>query len=323
MTTLPYTIPFTGFSHLGFLSCVAGVLTYLEQTNPSPLYPTASQQKLYFLLGTLCGQNSRFDYFDETKNIPASIDEQIDFVFGFMGYRYEFVEKPADYTTRITASIENGYPVLAELDAYNTYRVIIGCENGTMVYANPKDAQGDTADPTLDHVKRLIIVTERMQPIYTLLDGLKNVEASLVYSIESVWPEILSHFPEFFDAWDKMYQKEPFEKTKAAFERLLRLMWNFDHCHNVSEAFGTIAKDLQDTRLKELCRHIDGGYRDSHDMQWAMQALYDLRDWNKREWCSKELGMFIHANHGIVRLCDNDKNTLADVREMIAILENM
>ncbi len=321
MKTIAYNIPFTAFSHLGFLSCAAGVLTYLEQTNPAPRYPAVSQQKLYFILGTLCGKNARIDYFDESKNILASIDEQIDFVFGFMGYRYRIVDSFADFHARIEASVEAGYPVLAELDAYNEFRVIIGYENGAVVYAKPKAAQGDTADPALDRIKRLIVITERVLPIYSLVDGLKKVEEALVFSIETVWGEILTHFPEDYKTWDKTYQNEPFEKTKAAFERLMKLMWNFDHCHNVSSAFNVIAVHMQDARLKKLCRVIDRAYGDSHDMQWAMQALYDLRDWNKREWKSKELGMFIHANRGLHELRENDRRVLETVREMIAISE--
>ena len=135
-----------------------------------------------------------------------------------------------------------------------------------------------------------------------------------------IWDDLRSRFEHYWDS----YKGKSLEETKALFERLMNMMWNFDRCHNVSETFAHKAYPaLCDDRLADLCREIDRCYSDTHDMQWALQSLHDLRHWDHAEWCSKEYGMFLFAQMGIDRLKKNDENVLACVREMIRILERM
>lgn len=331
MATLPYTIPFTGFSHLGFLSCMAGVHAYLNLDNavrerPNAwdysTSPGAVQEDWYFTFGTMCGKNSSLERFEPSKNPAADQTEYADFCMKFAGYGYRLINCPEEFLPAVTASVEHGFPAIAVTCKDNDCRVIIGCEDGTLVFADPTGAQGDTSDPAPEDIREIYVITDRRTPEYSLLDGLKAMEKSLVRAIDDVWLETRSYFPEDFETWDGMYQKEPFEKTKDAFARLLHLMWNFDHCHNVSSTFAhKIHPELQDDRLAKLCEKIDGAYFDSHNMQWAMQSLYDLRDWEKREWCSKEFGMFLFTAMGLDRLRENDRTVLEAVREMIRILE--
>lgn len=331
MSTLNYGVPFTGFSHMGFLSCMAGVHTYLNILNAKKARPNAwgygtepgnIQEDWYFTLGTLCGKNSTIEPFDTSKNTANDQTIYADFCMKFCGYNYMAVESADEILSAAADSIDKGFPAIAVTAKENECRVIIGEENGKLIFADKTGAQGDNAEPTLAEIRRVYIITERTEPEYSLIDGLKNMERSLLNSIEVVWEETRSNFPGEYDDWDRMYQKEDFEKTKAAFARLLSLMWNFDHCHNVSSSFAhKVYAPLQDDRLAELCREIDNAYYDAHNMQWAMQSMYDLRDWSKREWYSKEFGMFMFADMGIERLINDDKKVLAAVRKMIEILE--
>lgn len=50
-------------------------------------------------------------------------------------------------------------------------------------------------------------------------------------------------------------------------------------------------------------------------------SIYDCRDWNKREWESKENGMCMFAQWALKTLRENDEAVLGYVREIIKILE--
>ncbi len=328
MKTLDYAIPFNGFSHLDLLSCLAGIHTYLTRdaipdARPNAwdyhTSPRAMQEDWYFTLGTMTGQNAYLDRFDGAPSRPDQLDS-LDFCMGFLGYAYRVVTGSA--IAEAAASIDRGYPAIAVLRGSHDCRVVIGYTDDGLVYAPPKGAQGDTADPTPDMLEQVIVITGTELPRFTLVDGLRNIERVLNAMLENVWPEQRSHFPGTWGPWAAAYRDRPAE-TKAAFHRLMQLMWNFDHCHNVSSTFAhKIYLPLCDDRLADLCREIDAAYAKSHDMQWALQALHDLRDWEKTEWCSKEFGMFLFADIGLSCLEKEDRCVLSAVRRMLDVLES-
>ncbi len=329
MTKLDFNIPFTGFSHHSFLSAAAAVHTYFTYPNAPAEYkngwdyhitPRGMQEDWYFILGTMSGKNSLMDNFDDSIDNPDADTAYCDFCMKFLGYRYTVAE--SDFADALQKSIKQGNPAIALLkdraDGRNCF-VLIGYDEEKPIAADHSGAQGDNTPPTYDEIEKLYVITEQCAPEYTLIDGLRNMERSLVSVLDGgIWDDLRSRFEHYWDS----YKNKPLEETKALFERLMNMMWNFDHCHNVSETFAHKAYPaLGDDRLAELCRKIDMYYSDTHDMQWAMQSLHDLRHWDHAEWCSKEYGMFLFAQMGIDRLKKNDENVLACVQEMIRTLE--
>ncbi len=329
MYTLPFNIPFTGFSHHSFLSAAAAVHTYFAYPNAPTEYkngwdyhitPGGMQEDWYFILGTMSGKNSLMNNFDGSINIPDGDTAYCDFCMKFLGYRYTVAE--SDFADALRESIERGNPAIALLKERSDGRscfVLIGYDEVNPIAADHTGAQGSNIPPTYDEIEKLYIITEKCEPEYTLIDGLRNIERSLMSVLDGgIWDDLRSRFEHYFDS----YKDKPLEETKALFERLMNMMWNFDRCHNVSSTFGHKAyPELRDDRLADLCRKIDAHYFDTHEMMWAMQALHDVRHWDHAEWCSKENGMFLFAQMGIDRLKKNDENVLACVREMIRILE--
>lgn len=329
MKKLDFNIPFTGFSHLDFLSSSAAVHTYFTYPDAPTEYkngwnyriaPDAMQEDWYFTLGTMSGHNSLMENFDKSIKKPNTDTDYCDFCMKFFGYRYSVAE--ADFKAALKASIDDGNPAIALLNKRGPGRncaVLIGYDENSPISADAGGAQGENLAPTYDDIEKLYVITEMGEPEHTLLDCLKNIEKSLESVFEKgIWDDLKNRF-EFFGGG---YNDRPIEETKALFKRLMEMMWDFDRCHNVSTTFGhKVYPALWDDRLAELCRELDFYYCDTHNMQWAMQTLHDLRKWDKKEWISKEYGMFLFAQMGIDRLKKNDENVLECVKKMIEIIK--
>lgn len=341
MPTLDFHVPFTGFADLSFYNCFAAAYVYLEGFEPVTDYDcarkttgnctgcgncrktlSAIQEDWYFIFGTFTGDFSHWEMFDgNTADRPPHEDESyVDFCMKLAGYTYQKVT--SDFKSALVASIDNARPVIAVLKdrKKGACRLLIGYDGDTTLMANPKGSQNeDAVAPQYDEIEYLYVITACGQPTCTLLDGLKNIERTLVSVLErGVWEDFRRHFA----FWDGGLKDKPFEETKATFARATQLCWNFDHCHNVAETFRhQVFPALQDDRLEPYRNEIDRAYDNSHNSQWAMMALHDCRDWSKREWESKEWGMCIYAEWTIDQLKKNDEDVLASIRGMIKILE--
>ncbi len=327
MKKLDFDTPFSGFSHMGFFNCMAAVHTHFAFPQAPTEYkngwdyeisPGGMQEDWLFLFGTMSGYNSTLESLDGQKQRPADQSVYADFCMKFAGMRYHTVTDAAGFKDALVDSIERGYPVIAVLNQPNQCRVLIGCDEDAILCADPQGVEVPTEDVTYADIKALYVITERGEPEYTLVDGLKNLEASLVAVLDGrYWDMIVKQF----DYWENGYAEKPLEETKKLFERLTALMCNFDHCHNVSTVFCHKAHpELWDDRLAKASVKIDGAYFDAHETQWALQALHDCRHWHHPEWCSKESGMFMFVRIGAENLRKDDKAVLAAVRKMIAVL---
>ncbi len=337
MKTCNFMVPFTGFSTLSRLSCFAAIYVHLEGLRGDGAYECAQekgqhctvcgncrssnqglQQEWYFAFGALSGVNGRYGNFDGTLDTGYHSDSVIEFCMGYAGYEYRTVTE--DFAAAVRESIDRGYPILAVLhhDEHGACRVITGYDDNGPLVADPQNSQNpDAVSLTYEEIAYLFVITGRGTPKYTLLDGLKNMEASLTFTLEQVWDD----YRDRFNYWDDL-QHKPFEETKARFARAVQMSWNFDHCHNVAEVFRhRMVPGLEDARFDGVCQVIDAAYDSSHNCQWAMMGLYDCRDWNKREWCSKEEGLCMYARWTIEQLKKNDEAVRDAVRKMIGILE--
>ena len=328
MKKLDFNISFTGFSNMDFLSAMAAVHTnFIFPHAPSEynngydyhITPGGMQEDWYFILGTMSGQFSLAENFDKSIKKPdSSAAFYREFCMKFLGYRYTVAE--SEFAAALKTSIDRGKPVIAVLNQRSFGRncsVLIGYEEDNPIAAEPKGAQGENAAPTYADIESLYIITDKCEPEYTLIDGLRNIESSLKSVLDcGIWDDLKSRF-DFFKGG---YKTKPIEEIKVLFCRLREMMWDFDRCHNVSSVFAHKAYSaLQDDRLAGLCHKIDEAYSDTHDIQWALQALYDLRHWNKKEWYSLENGMFMFAQSGIERLKKNDEIVLSCVQKMIDV----
>ena len=339
MTALDFRVPFTGFADLSFYNCFASAYVYLKGFEEVTDYDcarknggqctgcgncrqtlSAIQEDWYFIFGTLTGDFSHWESFDGTAvKVPHEDEKYVDFCMKLAGFAYQKIT--SDFKSALTASIANARPAIAVLKdrKKGACRLLVGYDEDAVFIANPQGSQnGDAVAPRYDEIDYMYVITDCGEPTRTLLDGLKNIERTLVSVLDGgVWED----FRRRFTFWDGLKDR-PFEDTKAVFARATQLCWNFDHCHNVAETFRhQVFPALCDDRLRTYLNAIDYAYDSSHTCQWAMMALHDCRDWSKREWESKEAGMCLYAEWTIDQLKKNDEDVLAAVRGMIQILE--
>lgn len=339
MKKLSFPIHFTGFSILDHLSCFAAIYVYVEGMRGNGEFECVQekgkgcavcgncrssnlglQQEWYFAFGSLTGCNSRYESFDGSIKVDGDRDKELEFCMGYSGYKYKKVTD--NFKVELIESIDRGYPVLAVMKdrSAGPCRVLIGYDDDTTIMAEPAESQNQNAfAPDYNGIEAMYVITEKGAPKYTFVDGLRNIERSLINTIENVWDDYASYF-KYHDYWEKNLKDNP-EEIKRRFDRARQMSWNFDHCHNFSQFFiHQIVPELKDSRLDGLCRKIDAAYCDSHNQQWAMIGLFDGRDWSKRIWESEEAGFILLARWLVEHLKQNDEIVLSAIREMIAIL---
>lgn len=344
MLSLPFAIPFTGFSNLDFISVLSSVTLYLEgRTAGSNDYDCSREttgnctgcgncknslhnihEQTYFLLDTMSGRSSLRCRFDGTQTeMQEWIDEKdgcgsadtVDFLFGFIGYNYRIVTDSSDFTDEIRASIENNRPVIARVSgSHGRFRVIIGQDGSTLVEPNYTGAQNlPEHGVTYGEIELLYIIGEKITRQFTEKDGLKRIEKIMEYN-------------ESAGLWDKYQQKmgwyggmdsiEPKERA-VRMKRTADTMWHTFNCHNFAEVFrNRITDDLKKPEYDEIQQIINPAYGYTHDLAWSLIGWNDATDWVK-----PHIGIVIGYAEAVQlilwRIQQNDRDVLAAVKKTL------
>lgn len=339
MKKLDFNVPFTGFCWLGFLSSFAAVYTHLEGFCGKTDYDCKKetdgqcdgcgncrqglggiQEDWYFLFETLSGVASYQEDFDNTTSCPDQNQETIDFCMKLAGYDYKKVVD--GFPEALAVSINAGYPVIALMKSRENgpTRVLIGYDGDKIIMAEPVGAQNPPQNaPTYDQIDSMLVIRSKIEPKFTLMDGLRNIERRMQSNLErGIWDDAASRFR----YWQDKFSELPFEELKARFDRVKCLGWNFDNCHNFAETFRhRVWEPLQDKRLDEYCRAIDRAYDDSHTRHWQLIAMYECRDWSTRRYNELEWGMCEYVRTVLEQLKKNDEEVLSAIRGMINVLQ--
>ena len=346
---LTFNYPFTSFDHLSFLNCFTSVYMYLEKIVGTDLkecvkekgkictgckgcddiwYATGFlQESLFFVFGTISGVNTfrpDFDGLIEYKNDTAEI---IDFVFKFTGYKYEILT--SDFSQKIKMSIDNDKPVLAGIkgDPKNAYRVLIGYDDDKFIIAEA-ESEGVKNNPdnpvTCDNFTSIIIVNEKVEPKYTLLDSFKLIKEKMEKNEEiGIWDDCIQKFK----YWDEKLQDMDFDEIKRRFDRIEQMMWYNFNTHNFMEAFcrkiwqpSTDGAELEDERLTDIIRKINETYSRFHDRNWQLYALNKNRDWSVQHTGEADWGYCGCVVQCLESLKDYDKIVLDEINKAINIL---
>jgi len=84
--------------------------------------------------------------------------------------------------------------------------------------------------------------------------------------------------------------------------------------------------ELKDARLEAPCNRMDAAYDDSHNRQWQLHALHDIRNWRSRyrhRWGSGMLNWSMcEMAATLLRMIKADDDAVYHaICEMIGILE--
>ena len=334
---IDFPYPFTGFNSLTFTNCYASVYMHLEGIVGIDDYECPKregkpcngcghcnsstgkkQEAYYFILDTLSGRSSVRPTFADTPDDTDNAPETIDFLMGLTGYGYRVVQEGAIQEAR--ASIDRGTPVLARMKdpASGAFRVLTGYEGDTLIAPDPASAQGQPTQPTCAGTAQVIVVTGKVPPRFSLLDGLERIRTVMLRNREArVWEQCR----EQFDYWGGRMQELDFEEIKRRFERVCQMAWYNFNCHNFAETFRQrVWEPLKDPRLDGVCLQIDQSYDNSHTRNWQLIGLYECRDWSRRRYHELEWGYCACVVQCLERLQEYDAEVLAAVEQAIAIV---
>lgn len=199
MLKIDFTVPFSGFDSTTFVNCISSVYMYLEnmvskvenatfcnewvngQCNSCGnclTKPQSLQERYFFLFDTMCGRSSlrwRFNGMptqmehlinNSGDNDDGGSPDNIDFLFGFIGYRYDTVTNPVEFKEKIVASVRENKPVIAKLKENSVpFSVIIGLDGDKVICPDFKCAQ-KSPDPevTYDNIDTLYTIGDKMAP---------------------------------------------------------------------------------------------------------------------------------------------------------------
>jgi len=349
MRPTDYDFHFSGFRGLDFTNCFTALFMYLEgiQGGGQPSLTLANHAvQHFFLFDTISGRSATvWGWGGKPTAVYGEIydtDDTIGFVMGYAGYSYE--RRTGNLMEHIRASLDGGIPVLARLKTGRPYtdkeadsfRLIVGCDGNRLRVPAPKGAQkASKKAPRLNEIDSVYVVTGRTQRKYTLLDALRRIRGIMERDREAgVWDE---YFHAFEDYWGNL-QKLKLKELKALFQSGYRgTTWN---CHNFVETFRTYSMnpqcperfnarvwdELKGARLEAPCNRMDAACDDSHNRQWQLHALHDIRNWRSRyrhKWGSGMLNwsMCEMAATLLRMIKADDEAVYGAVCEMIDILE--
>lgn len=364
MTKLDFDIPFSGFAATTFINCFTSVWMYLENVSAKgervttcnqwengrcdncgncATKPHRMQEKFFFLFDTLSGRSSLRCRFNGT---PTEMDrlinegdlddggtaDNIDFLFGFAGYRYRAVTDIAAFPDEILASVSRGRPVIVKLKGnVAPFSVIIGLEGDKILCPSFKCAQ-KSPDPPVAYggIDSLYIVGDKVAPKHTLVDGLKRIERVMEYCLrEELWGEYMKKISTY---GPDSLGTDASEGRKERMRRLAETMWTTFNCHNFAELFRTFLPDskeksiydgindvikLAGPQFGEICSTISWRYGYTHDLAWSLIGLEECINWN--DWKSHYYGDMLEVV--IEKIKENDEAVLESVRKMLGILE--
>lgn len=338
---LQFDIPFTGYNALTFSNCFSSIYLYLERIHDMDEddFPNnegkdcnsfgnckdttkKKQEDYYFLFDTLSGRSSMRPEFTESSINIDSMPNTIDFLIKFTGYNYLIATD--QFAEHIKTSIHADKPVLARVksdhDTEGIFRVITGYNDDLLIMADPSNAQHKpTTPPSYEDILELIVFTEKIEPSYTLIDGLKQIKSIMDNNLENkVWDTYIQKFM----YWNEKLQDADFEEIKLRFKRICDIAWHNFNCHNFAEMFRhRIIDELKDSRLDVVCSQIDESYDNSHTRNWQIIGLNDCRDWSKRHYNELESGYCNCVILCLEQLKSNDAKVLAAIEKAIEILK--
>lgn len=343
---LDFAIPFSGFSDLDFINVLASVLLHLEgKKDKKDGYRCAKrsggrccgcgecrslQEMVYFLLDTMSGRSSLRCRFDETptdmqqwigenREDSCGTAETVDFLFGYIGYRYRKVTDPAVFAEEVKASVDGGRPIIAETTdgEHGRYRVIIGYDGGQLLEPAYQKAQ-DLPDKavTYDDLNALYIIGDKVPRRYTEKDGLERIVRVMEYNEQAgLWDEYEQKI-----GWYGGMDAVSVDERAARMKRTADTMWHTFNCHNFAEVFRyRITDGLKMPVFDELQKNINGNYGYTHDLAWSLIGLNDLIRWDAQHQgiiigYAESIQLILHKIH------EHDRTILRLVK---ATLENM
>lgn len=364
MRKIDFKIPFSGFAATTFINCFTSAYMYLESTDfqsakttfcnmwvngqcnscgNCATKPQTLQERYFFLFDTICGRSALRNRFDDT---PTPMDtminyhgigydggaaDNIDFLFGFTGYRYHTVTDAAKFKKEITDSICADKPVITRLkDNEVDFAIIVGLDGDQIICPDFKAAQ-KTPNPAVsyDNIDTLYIIGEKEAPKYSLLDGLKRIANVMDYCLGTdIWGEYMKKIGTYGP--DSLGEDKP-DGRKARMNRLASTMWYTFNCHNFAEVFRTYLGDKQtaylydtvndvkklgDPALGELLQAISWRYGYTHDLAWSIIGLDECINWN--DWKSHYYGDMLEVI--IDKLKENDRAVFECIQKIIEYL---
>jgi len=363
---LDFIIPFNGFCGTTFINCFTSVYMYLEKINvgKSDYYcrqldgkscnscgncgkggstPISVQERYFFLFDTMSGRSSLRCRFNgeptdmeklicEADLYDGGTDNNIEFIFGFAGYKYSKLTESGAFKQAIATSIDAGIPVLAKVKSGDArFRVIIGYDGDALICPDFTNAQRKPEGaPAYDELDALYIIGDKTEPRYKLIDGLSRIRQVMEYNAnEKLWDDYTEKIGTFTS---DSFGNCDIDEKKARMKRVADTMWHTFNCHNFAEVFRKYRDDgsagvydgigdMDKLRAPEFKGYIDAisgplyGY--THDLAWALIGLEECADWTRHA-----AGYFGEmAQLTLLRIAMNDKETLAAIMEMIKILE--
>jgi len=371
MKKLNFPYPFNGFCGTTFLNCFSSVYMFLENVaaggsdydcrqlrgkgcnscgncGQGGSTPISRQERYFFLFDTMCGRSSLRCRFDgtptETQDMICEHDfydggteRNVDFIFGFAGYEYRKVT--GDFKAEITASIDAGKPVIAKVKTgKGRCRVIIGYDNANSRhdkllepdYKNAQDLPKKACK--YDDILALYVVGEKIEPRYTLKDGLERIVKVIEYNkSEKLWEEYANKIG-LYGAGS--LGGTGIEEKKARLKRVAETMEHTWNCHNFAEVFRNYReggdasaydavgdmKRLRNPAFREFFDQISGPcYGYTHDLAWALVGLNETADWTRHVYKTGYFGEM--AELTLCQIQKNDEGVLACVRKILEILE--
>ncbi len=344
---LGFNVPFSGFTTTDFINCFTSTLMVLEgitgkddyeckQRNGQPCNGCGNcrrstaglQEQRFFVYDTMCGRSSlrcRYDgeptemqeLIGETEAGSCGTDYTVELLFGFAGYAYEKLTDSEAFRASIVASIDTGRPVIAKVKAgEGRFRVLTGYDGDALISPDYTNAQRKPQGaPAYDDLETLYIIGDKVQPRYTLKDGLERIRQVIEHNLnEKLWDGYM----------DKMgwYQPDGLGKAdlaekQARMQRVSDTMWHTFNSHNFAEVFRyRIIEALQDPAFDDICRQIGGpcfGY--THDLAWALIGLNERADWSTHYACG--WGEMVELT--LERIKQNDIQALDAIERALAV----
>jgi hypothetical protein len=322
MKKLDFPYPFAAFMELDFINCFACVYNHLEGKQEGEGGP-------FFLFDTMCGRSSIRFTFDGKPNemqkwigdvedgSPASTDDTVNFLFGFAGYHYRICTDTDAYKDEITASINAGKPVIAKVKTgRGRFRVIIGYDGKKLLEASYESICHDRPKKAVKYgdIEALYIVGDKIQPRYTLLDGLRRIRQVMEYNA--------AHKPRgsYIENLDMGALEKVDSKEKQA--RMKRLAWTMWHMETYSFAEGLgshIFDELQNPAFQELRKQIRDICYGICNYNWALIGLAECANWEHHAYKDGEVGLLVEMT--LEKMQKDEDDVLDLVKQAIAILE--
>jgi hypothetical protein len=253
---LDFDIPFNSNMNTDFINCFASVYLFLEKVNCGKNYRCNNdnkvcdgcgccdrpneQARVYFLFSAMSGRSATRDRCDgqlskSVKLVAADdsgTDYTVDFLFGFAGYEYRKCSDKTKFKDEITASIDAGKPVIAQVRSkVGRFRVIIGYDGDVLInpdYAHARDIPESAL--LYEEIEKLYIIGDKVSARFTLKDGLERIK----YVMESHTDEAL--WDEHINSYEELDNLDP-EEIKARLKYLIKMTCQPWNCHDFKAAF--------------------------------------------------------------------------------------